>query len=292
MYTPEKTIGAYVSYGEGVKMYTLRVLTEGYDVIGDMKAFMRRDYYVKNLSINREQAIAKAKAYADSNNIKFLDSDSSKRELEEIRRRNKEEVESRRRVSEENALRESQRQYESVVEEVEKVGVDIVVFGKYKGSRINDVIESDPEYIKYLLDQNEHRLPIEWPRDVYEYCLNTIFKTVKENDIDLVPEAVSEFIGSVGDKITVQVTVKRKVHIDGYYSSSTLYVFEDVEGNIITTYYSGKKWKASPGDKGLIEGTVKKHELYNDVKQTVLNRVKFTHSGEHEEDYRDVNQEG
>lgn len=283
MYVPEKTVAAFVSYGEQAKMYTLRVLTEGYNYMGTQKSRQRHDYYVQNLSTKRDLAIAKARAYADDKGLKYLDSDAANRELYEIKRRAHEEVQRQLLEQAEQNERQRQEHYEQVKEEAEKLGVDVMVFGKYHGSRIMDVIESNPEYIDYILSANIQQLPIEYPRNVYEYCLNTIYNIVKENNITLIQPSVSEHVGSKGDKITLEVSVKRKVLLDGYYGTTSLYVFEDLDGNVFTTYYSGSKWKASIGDVGTLSGTIKGHDEYKEVKQTVLTRAKFTVSEEDEQ---------
>lgn len=276
MYVPEQTIAAFVSYGEQAKMYTLRVLTEGFNYVGPHKFTHRHDYYVQNLSTTRDTAIEKAKAYCVEQGIKYLSSDAANKELEEIRRRSHEEVERQR--QEELARFEEDRQarYEALIQEVETLGVDNFTFGKYNGSNIMDVIEDDPQYVDYILKANAESLPIEHPRSVYEVTLNTIYHTVKDNNIELVKPSVSEHIGEVKDKITLEVSVKRKAVLHTDFGMTTLYVFEDVVGNVIVTYYSGSKWRASIGDTGTLTATIKGHDEYDGVKQTKLTRAKFT----------------
>lgn len=276
MYVPETKIAAFVSYGEQAKMYTLRVLTEGFNYIGAHKFPARRDYYVQNLSTTRDLAIEKAKSYCVEHQLKYLSSEAANKELEEIRRRSHEEVERQRQEAIARAEEDRQARYDALMAEVEELGVNTITFGKYNGMDIMEVIEDDPEYVDYILKANAHQLPIEHPRNVYEVSLNTIYHTVKDNNIVLVKPSVSEHVGSVKDKIELEVSVKRKAIRPNEFGGTALYVFEDVEGNVYVTYYSGSKWHASIGDTGKLVATIKGHDEYDGVKQTKLTRAKFT----------------
>ena len=99
---------------------------------------------------------------------------------------------------------------------------------------------------------------------------------------------VSEYVGEVGERITVEVTLKGSYSFETHYtySGETNYIhtFEDAAGNVY-------KWKTAdclsykpedrnwvypePGDRLTITGTVKAHEEYKGTKQTVLTRCKY-----------------
>ena len=110
-----------------------------------------------------------------------------------------------------------------------------------------------------------------------------------------------QFIGHVGDKITVTVTLVKKFSYETRFGSVSGYVFKTDDGNTIvykTTgnplgyevevpqdsnayFYSdenGKKWNWIPmqeDERVTIKGTIKEHQEYNNVNQTVLMRVKW-----------------
>jgi len=84
----------------------------------------------------------------------------------------------------------------------------------------------------------------------------------------------SEFVGEIGQRlIDIQVNVIFTKDIESQWGLSTLYIFQDADGNVYKTFYSGSKWEYDKGDQILITGTVKKHDTYQDKKSTILNRV-------------------
>ena len=114
-----------------------------------------------------------------------------------------------------------------------------------------------------------------------------------------------QFIGNVGDKITVTVTLEKKFSYETHFGFRTMYVsgyvFKTDDGNTLVykttgnplgydyevpqdsiscnyTDENGKKWDWMPmqeGERVTIKGTIKEHQEYNNVNQTVLMRVKW-----------------
>ena len=88
------------------------------------------------------------------------------------------------------------------------------------------------------------------------------------------PANPSQHIGQVGGKIELEATFKRTRWYDTPFGTTWIHTFEDAEGNCLV-------WKTSAsldvvaGDKIRIRGTVKDHDEYNGVKQTVLTRCKI-----------------
>ena len=83
----------------------------------------------------------------------------------------------------------------------------------------------------------------------------------------------SNYIGSVGDKIEVDfVSGREAACCETQFGLLHIYEFKDASGNVIV-------WKSSSGkeipESGKISGTVKTHEEYNGVKQTVILRAKI-----------------
>lgn len=79
----------------------------------------------------------------------------------------------------------------------------------------------------------------------------------------------SKFVGEIGERIEVEVTVKKAIPIESYYGC-VIFTFEDDNKNIFV-------WKTQPraievGSKIKLRGTVKAHNIFRDVEQTVLSR--------------------
>lgn len=79
----------------------------------------------------------------------------------------------------------------------------------------------------------------------------------------------SKFVGEIGERIEVEVTVKKAIPIESYYGC-VIFTFEDKNKNIFV-------WKTQPraievGSKIKLRGTVKAHNIFRDVEQTVLSR--------------------
>lgn len=113
------------------------------------------------------------------------------------------------------------------------------------------------------------------------------------------------FIGNVGDKLTLTVTLVKKFSYETHFGWNTQYVsgyvFKTDDGNTVVykttgnplgydyevpqdsnscnyTDADGRKWDWMPmqeGERVTIRGTVKEHQEYNNVNQTVLMRVKW-----------------
>lgn len=79
----------------------------------------------------------------------------------------------------------------------------------------------------------------------------------------------SKFVGEIGQRIEVEVTVKRAVPLENYYGS-VIFTFEDADKNIYV-------WKTQPrqievGEHLKLRGTIKAHNIFRDVEQTILTR--------------------
>ena len=86
--------------------------------------------------------------------------------------------------------------------------------------------------------------------------------------------AESNYLGSIGEKISVNFVSGREVACcDTQFGLLHIYEFKDANGNTVV-------WKSSSSkdipESGVIAGTVKAHEEYNGIKQTVILRAKIT----------------
>lgn len=80
----------------------------------------------------------------------------------------------------------------------------------------------------------------------------------------------SEFVGSIGERITVAVKLVNVYTGTGYYGDYAIHSFEDKDGNQLVWSTSHKKWEE--GTELVIRGTVKEHKVYRNTKQTSLSR--------------------
>lgn len=94
-----------------------------------------------------------------------------------------------------------------------------------------------------------------------------------EKDIARNNNAASEFIGTIGDTITVRATVARVLEFDGFYGMTYVHIF-NAAGNILVwkTNKRAANVDAQVKREITLKGTIKNHKLYNDVKQTELTR--------------------
>jgi len=87
--------------------------------------------------------------------------------------------------------------------------------------------------------------------------------------------ATRKHIGTVGDKLTLTLTVRNVIAIESLYGVSWIYIAEDSERNVII--YKGKSSAfdgINKGDSVTVTATVSAHGVREGVKQTVINRPK------------------
>ncbi len=85
----------------------------------------------------------------------------------------------------------------------------------------------------------------------------------------------SEWVGSEGDKIKVDLTIENVSFFEKHYGVTVLYTMRDAAGNIF-------KWFASRealgdvvvGKTVTLVATIKKHNVFQGVKETVVTRAK------------------
>ena len=86
----------------------------------------------------------------------------------------------------------------------------------------------------------------------------------------LYDESESEYVGSIGDRLKLFLTVERTIDLDGAYGHSTMHIMRDDCGNLFVWITASKSWSA--GTEHHIKGTVKDHRKYKNECQTVLTR--------------------
>ena len=82
----------------------------------------------------------------------------------------------------------------------------------------------------------------------------------------------SEFVGEIGKRINGRVKVIGVKHNVGFYDSTLVRMLTVNGGDLLVTFSSGK-FSPNVGDEIEIRGTVKKHDTFKNVKQTIVSRV-------------------
>ena len=128
-----------------------------------------------------------------------------------------------------------------------------------------------------------------WQQDQAKGFLSSMERGWKADDISddeklkMLPSIMaatapeSTYVGTIGSKVEVKAVLEALIGIDGMYGTKYLHKFRTENGEIITwfaTGYAGAA-KKDEGRTHTIKGTVKKHEDYKRVKQTILTRCKL-----------------
>lgn len=83
-------------------------------------------------------------------------------------------------------------------------------------------------------------------------------------------EGTSEYVGSIGDRLELELTVTRAIEIENNYGHSMMHIMEDDCGNVYVWTTAAKSWPE--GTVKTVRGTIKDHRTYKNTKQTVLTR--------------------
>lgn len=89
-------------------------------------------------------------------------------------------------------------------------------------------------------------------------------------DAIIYEESDSEYIGEIGQRIEVELTVDKAIKLDSYYGPSTMHIMKDADGNTFVWTTGSKNWEE--GSTRIVRGTIKDHKMYKNVKQTILTR--------------------
>ena len=83
-------------------------------------------------------------------------------------------------------------------------------------------------------------------------------------------EGTSEYIGKIGDRIEITVTVSRVIEIENGFGHSNMHIMDGEDGNLYVWTTASKCWPE--GSVKTIRGTIKDHRIYKNQKQNVLTR--------------------
>lgn len=87
----------------------------------------------------------------------------------------------------------------------------------------------------------------------------------------VLPPAIGSFVGSVGDRLLLDVVVEKVIALPAnQWGSNSFHIFKDKDGNIYTWNTGSKTLEEGRAYK--LRGTVKAHERYENTNQTALTR--------------------
>ncbi|ATI15691.1 hypothetical protein [Bordetella phage vB_BbrM_PHB04] len=251
----------YVSTGRKNAMYTLRCRR---DVVGQapvLRDYMP-DFYLCNLAATEDKAVEKAREYMEAMRIRIGESDGFKIEFDEypdheaFKRRGKLSVRDTR--------------------SMQLIEAGVFPFGKHRGELIAEAPDS---YVLFFADKT---------RDADEpvmaalaaACMGValekglIAKRDARRAEQAAQDAKSNFVGAVGERRDFEgelfVCFEKKIRY-GSEEFTDYWVNKVRIGDDIVTYLGGKPL----GERGAIikfRATIKKHNEYQGVKTTIVNR--------------------
>ena len=113
------------------------------------------------------------------------------------------------------------------------------------------------------------------PENYWEGRCHLADKIAKAQEEYVSGKSCSDFVGEIGDKISIEVTVDRVTGYETQWGFTSVYIMVDADGNIFV-------WKTSTdalddADKGShvkLNGKIKDHSEYKGIKQNILTRCK------------------
>ena len=88
-------------------------------------------------------------------------------------------------------------------------------------------------------------------------------------------DAAREHIGTVGEKVTLTLTLKKVINVENKFGVVGIFIFEDTEKNVLI--YKGNSsavWELAEGEVVTLKASIKEHGVRNGVKQTLIQRPK------------------
>lgn len=250
----------YISIGSNSNYYTLR---ETYLHVTKTRAEVRC-FHHKNLSINLDEAIAKAEEFSLNSGIPFsYNRDLINQQMSEIVRSTPDEIQRRIERAErlEKEAQEAREKRDAAelarIKEILKNG--IMPIGRHNGQTFKSLPVG---YLEWLESSDF----------TGNIIMETIAKTVLATELHRIPKFNDEYFGEVGKRVELEVRVVKSIGIDTFYGRSYITTMIDNLNHCITVF-SGS-FMPSEDTKLKIKATIKDHKDYKGQKQTIVQRVK------------------
>lgn len=231
-----------------------------------------RSEHIKNLSTNAVEAMEKAKQYADLHGIELKSTlEDIEREMRQIRRSTAEELEARAKKIRERELAYLGDLLESRELKLNSLYAGYLPFGGMDIRGLH-ITKAPVSYINWLVENQEK---------FEEFSLTWIAaEIIKEQYSHLILPKPSQdaFAGTEGERKVFDVVCIKKTHFyrQNYYGGTEIcYVTTmiDKKTNACMVVFSNSFHSLSAGQSAKIKATVKKHEVYKEQAQTVIQRV-------------------
>lgn len=101
------------------------------------------------------------------------------------------------------------------------------------------------------------------PEDQVKKIIEPLIYDIDEN---------SAFVGEIGDRLELAVTIQRNIPIETNYGVSNMHIMTIDSGETFVWTTQAKNWET--GSRHHIRGTVKDHRIYHGKKETILTRCR------------------
>lgn len=89
----------------------------------------------------------------------------------------------------------------------------------------------------------------------------------------LYPEIEGEWVGRVGERVNVFLTIKKVITLGSYYGDSYMHIMKDDGGN--TYLWTTTSKKLTEGQEYCIRGTIKDLKIYRGKRQNILSNCRL-----------------
>lgn len=140
-----------------------------------------------------------------------------------------------------------------------------ITFGKYRGKTLGDIFVEDPKYIVWMYKNYISKSKERTERIKYYYDLH--METITKKNVE---ESKSEFVGKIGEKITIDAEAYKVTASENNFNNKIQYGCKliDEEGNKYMTYSIGQPIK--DGDSIKLTAKVKDHKEFLGIKFTAI----------------------
>lgn len=257
--TDTKALYTFISTGDKVAMYTLRVMMKCRIQVGQDSFFELRDYYIQNLSNDKATAEAKAVQMSEMMQLEFKG--NADFELNEIRRTRDAQALELRQAAERAHI---ERLAAWDAERTEQIQAGVFIMGKYTGKTAAEVAADDLGYLFWLAGEIEANGKL-------GICAKIAANYINETGVQL-----PGYVGEVGEPIELALTLKRVFWTQGQFPT-LMHIATTPQGNEVVFFSVAQGFKEIEiGQSFTITGTVKdQREGYNGQKQTIINKPKL-----------------
>lgn len=159
---------------------------------------------------------------------------------------------------------------------------------KYRPEDLVNYLPEDTEYAKQVIEwakgisgnlsDYEHNIQVianqeAVIRKTQGFAASMIMAYKRVHDVR-VERKVSEYHGTVGDKVNLTLTFKATYSFEGYYGPVHMHRFVDTETGNIFIWPASRFTFFKEDALHTVKGTIKAHKDYKDIKQTILTRCK------------------